>query len=449
MRLRKNLFWIGGLFSIIGYILLGYCTERSNFTQLICLFGALFALYFLLLKYKEQFGNLKLLIITAILFRLILLFQIPNLSDDYFRFIWDGRLLSHGSNPFLYLPSEIYGTVFCNENNLTQELFNGLNSKNYYSCYPPIHQLVFGISTLISSDNILGSIIMMRLFIILTEIGTIILLIKLLKQFGMKENLFMIYAFNPLVITELTGNLHFESIVIFLLVLAFYLLNKNRVLLSASAFSLAVGTKLLPLIFLPLIIKHLGWKRGLLFSSFSFGLITLMFFPFLSVDVINNFVSSIDLYFQKFEFNASIYYLVRWFGYHAMGYNIIAIAGIFLSILVFLSLISMAIFHRKKDIYSIFEVMMFSLTIYFLFSTTIHPWYITTLILLTTFSEYKYALLWSALIPLSYFTYQTVDYKENLWLVGLEYLLVGGFLFNEYRILTIRYFQNITQQKPA
>lgn len=442
---KKYLFGICVVISTVAYLWLGYFTERSNFFQLIFLFGILFAIYFLLLKYKEQFTEIKWLIGAAIFLRLLFLFVTPNLSNDYFRFIWDGRILAHGNNPFLYLPSEINGTAFAGNSNLTSELFNGLNSKPYYTCYPPVHQLVFGISSFFSPNNVSGSILVMRLFIILSEIGTIILLIKLLKQFGMKENLFAVYALNPLVIVELTGNLHFEVLVIFFLLLSFYFLNQQKTVLSASAFSLAAGIKLLPLIFLPLIIKKLGWKRGLLFSSLVIGLVALMFIPFSGKELINNFLSSIDLYFQKFEFNASIYYLVRWLGYHATGYNIIATTGIVLSIITFAAVVTIAIFSDAGDKGSIFQAMLFSLTIYFLFATTVHPWYITTLVFLSVFSEYKYAILWSSLITLTYFTYQTSDYEENLWLVTLEYLLVGTYLFNEYGVSGIRYFKNITQ----
>ncbi|MEO5570757.1 MAG: hypothetical protein ABIT08_04905 [Bacteroidia bacterium] len=418
--------------SVTAYLWLGYFTARNNFYQLIFLFGILFSVYFIFLKYKEQFTDLKWLVGVAILFRVILLFQIPNLSDDYFRFIWDGRILAHGYNPFLYLPNEINATTFFKTNNLTQELFNGLNSKNYYTCYPPVHQLVFGISVWLSPSSILGSIIVMHVIILLAEIGTMVLLIKLLTQLGMKKNLFVIYAFNPLVIAELTGNLHFEAIVIFFLLLSIYFLVKQKILFSATAFSLAIGTKLLPLIFLPLLIKKLGWKKGMLFSIISFAILSLMFLPFLNIDLIINFSSSINLYFQKFEFNASFYYLVRWLGYQITGYNIIAQAGIILSALTFFSITTLAIFRRKTDWMNLLRAMLFSATIYFLFATTVHPWYITTLILFSVFSNYKYPILWSFLIPLTYITYQTVPYHKNLWFVAVEYILVAFVFIKDF-----------------
>ena len=61
--------------------------------------------------------------------RLMLLFSFPNLSDDIFRFIWDGRMCSLGINPYGYLPSEIVD----NHAALGAELYSELNSPNYFT----------------------------------------------------------------------------------------------------------------------------------------------------------------------------------------------------------------------------------------------------------------------------------------------------------------------------
>jgi hypothetical protein len=47
------------------------------------------------------------LIGAALLFRLLLLFAVPALSDDFYRFLWDGRLSLEGINPFLYTPRQL------------------------------------------------------------------------------------------------------------------------------------------------------------------------------------------------------------------------------------------------------------------------------------------------------------------------------------------------------
>jgi alpha-1,6-mannosyltransferase len=72
-----------------------------------------------------------------------------------------------------------------------------------------------------------------------------------------------------------------------------------------------------------------------------------------------------------------------------------------------------------------------SLTVYLFLSTTIHPWYITTLVALTAMSHFRYAAVWSGLSLMSYAAYRTSSYTENLWLVALEYSMVSLWLLAE------------------
>ncbi|MEQ9229236.1 MAG: hypothetical protein RIF46_01035, partial [Cyclobacteriaceae bacterium] len=77
-----------------------------------------------------------------------MLFATPSLSDDFYRFIWDGRLLAHGIHPFAELPG-FYLDPSLNIPGIDQSLFDNLNSKEYFTIYPPFAQLIFLISVLI------------------------------------------------------------------------------------------------------------------------------------------------------------------------------------------------------------------------------------------------------------------------------------------------------------
>ena len=63
-------------------------------------------------------------------------------------------------------------------------------------------------------------------------------------------------------------------------------------------------------------------------------------------------------------------------------------------------------------------------TIYYFTSTTIHPWYLATLLILSVFTNYKYPLIWSFMIILSYLAYANSDNSENLLIIGIEYTVV-------------------------
>jgi alpha-1,6-mannosyltransferase len=426
------------LLSLLGYIWLGYGTVRSDFVQLITLFGFLSALYILAL-YRKVFNiGFPLILGSAMLLRASLMFMTPNLTDDYFRYIWDGLLFTHGYNPYLILPSQFIQSSHA-ITGITSSLYAGLNSPDYYTVYPPVCEFIFGLSAKLASGNILGNIVITRFVILAAEFGAITLLYKLASKLCIPPNALALYAFNPLVIIELTGNLHLEAVMLLFLVLAIYLLVLKKQVYAAVSFGLAVSVKLLPLIFLPLLIKRLGLVKSTIFYAIVGAMLIVLFLPFYSINLIPNFLSSLRLYIQTFEFNASLYYLLRWIGYQLTGYNIIATLGIILAIVTVLIIIVIAIMEKIVTWLSLFRGMLMCLTAYFLLATTVHPWYIASLVLISLFTFYRYPIVWSVFIILSYAAYRTVPYSENLWLVAIEYVVVLSYMGYEL-------FRNIRSQ---
>lgn len=427
--------------SAISYLVLAYAVPRQQFGLLIGLLTGLFLGYALVLPSPTRrtapaplpWGEGKInrfLFLSAILFRLLLLFAVPQLSDDVYRFVWDGRLLAHGYNPYLYLPSQLLNTPIAAVCGLDESLYRQLNSPNYFTVYPPVNQALFGLASYMAPgllpDSLVANSMWMRIPIILSEIGSLWLMTRLLRRLNKDPNLALLYGLNPLVILELTGNLHFEAVMIFFALLATWLFMQKRLVLSAGALALATGTKLLPLLILPLIARHLGWRKGFWYALLTVAFTAALFAPFASVALVRNVFSSINLYFQKFEFNASVYYVLRTVGYWIKGYNAIERIGFWLSVITMLSVLWIAF--RWRSVASI--QLLATLTVYFAFATTVHPWYVTTLVAASVFTQFRYPMVWSALIPLSYFTYHAQPYRENLWLTAVEYgvvLLVGVF----------------------
>jgi alpha-1,6-mannosyltransferase len=433
------------LLSLAAYIWIGYSTPRSDFSQLIILFGFLSALYIYAL-YRRVFNiGFPLILGIAMLLRISLMFMTPNLTDDYFRFIWDGLLFVHGYNPYLFIPSEFIHSSHAVAG-ITGSLYAGLNSANYYTVYPPVCEFVFGLSAKIAGGSVPGNIVIIRLVILLAEFGVISFLYKLSSKLNLSPKVIAIYAFNPLVILELTGNLHIEAVMLLFLVLAIYLLVSKKHLLAGVSFGLAAGVKLLPLIFVPLLVKRLGLAKSAIFYTIVGATLAVLFLPFYNTNLIPDFFSSLRLYFQTFEFNASLYYLLRWVGYQFTGYNIIATMGIVLAIITFLIVVTIAVTEKNVTWLSLFQSMLFCLSAYFLLATTVHPWYIASLMLISLFTSYRYPILWSVLIILSYAAYRTVPYSENLWFVGAEYVIVLGYMGYElFRHMSSRNTRHTTE----
>jgi len=420
-----------------------YQLVRHDFIKLLTLYFGLFGLTYILLK--QTFTQWKLLLIVGILYRLIFLWAIPNLSQDFYRFIWDGQVLLNGGNPFEFTPLAYSGNPasYGIEIQHVNELLAGMGELNasHHSNYPPLKQLFFALSVLLGGKSIMGSMIALRLLLILADMGIFWIGRKLLLAFDQPPQRIFWYFLNPFVIIELTGNLHFEGVMIFCLMASLYLLYRGSWFWSAILMGASISIKLIPLLLLPLLLRWFinkekqSWVTLIGYYLTVGGFVVMTFLPFLSQKVILQYYDTTALWFQNFEFNASVYYVVRYFGFEQVGYNIIESAGKVLAVIIFILIMAMAFFRKNEKYEVLLKSMVFAFTIYFLLSTTVHPWYITTPLILGILAGWRYPLLWSFLVVLSYSGYQEDVVNEKLWILAVEYLLLLLYLLWELKIL--------------
>ena len=422
------------------YIVFAYDLDRSDFIKLIILFGALFFISYKIIQINQD--RFWLLAGIGIIFRLLFIAILPNLSQDFYRFIWDGRLIAQGISPYLFTPenyiedaSNSFGAII----NQAQKLYKGMGSLNgsHFSNYTPVNQLCFAVASVFAGKSILGSVVVMRIILIAADIGILFIGRKLLLKLHLNPNQIFWYFLNPFIIIELTGNLHFEGVMLFFLIASLYLLHQKKWLGSACLLGISVSVKLIPLLFIPLYYRwfstdlNKGFFKLAGFYFIVLGTVIFTFTPFLSAQFISNFSETIFLWFQDFEFNASIYYIIRWMGFKIVGWNMIAIIGKILPLFVILVILLFTFLRKNKSTQQLITSMLFGVSIYFLFSTTIHPWYIATPLLLSVFTKYNFPVIWSLAVILSYTAYGVDGFSENLYLVALEYLLVIGFFIWE------------------
>ncbi|MEZ4859074.1 MAG: mannosyltransferase [Flavobacteriaceae bacterium] len=415
-----------------------YDLYRSDFIKLISLFGALFCLTYLLIR---QYGwNFKLLAGIGILFRLIFLLATPNLSQDFYRFLWDGHWMMEGINPYLFTPQSYMDSPAMQlklpfEN--ASQLYEGMGALNgsHYTNYPPVNQLFFAMATLLGGKSMLGSVIGLRISIILADIGILYFGKKVLSTLQLPVKNIFWYFLNPFIIIELTGNLHFEGVMLFFFVFSLYFLQRGKWFVSAVFLGISIATKLIPLLFLPLFFQwfwkkkksfFIGLKNVSLYYLIVLSTVFITFLPFLSSAFFTNYVETTALWFQNFEFNASVYYIIRWVGYQVVGWNIIESAGKVLPFLVIAFILIVTFFRNNSNLKQLITAMLLSMSFYLFLATTVHPWYVATPLLLGVFTNYKFPILWSILVMLSYNAYKIEGVEENLWVVFGEYVLIIG-----------------------
>ncbi|MCB4799141.1 mannosyltransferase [Neotamlana laminarinivorans] len=436
------------LASMLFYWSFAYNLVRTDYIKLVTLYSALFYLFYKIVNIFKH--NTKPLTVFAFSFRALFILAIPNLSQDFYRFIWDGRMLFQGYNPYL-------NTVeyFIQNNQFpvaqAQELREGMGGLNasHFTNYPPINQLCFVIAAFFANKSILGSVVVLRILIIIADFGTLHFGKKLLAKLNLPEYNIFWFILNPFIIIELTGNLHFEGVMICFLVWSLYLLYSKKWILAAIIFACSIATKLIPLLFLPLFFqwfvnnkssnKLLISKLLKLTAFYSIALATtvLLFVPFYSSEFINNYSKTVALWFSNFEFNASLYYIAREIGYAFRGYNEIAIIGKVSSLLVVIFVLIITFFRKNKTFLQLITAMLIALSFYYFTATTVHPWYLAMLLILSVFTKYKFPLVWSFVIILSYLAYlnlNSMDKSENLWVIALEYIIVFSvFLFEIFK----------------
>jgi len=382
---------------LIGCWGLLFYSEINNFPSILFFYSIAFWGYFLALRNPSKLWHW---LLFGLFIRIISIFAFPTLSDDIYRFIWDGWLINEGINPFSSTPTNVNIPL----NGFQEFLLEKMNSPNYYSVYPIVLQSLFAITVFLIPTGLFYQSILMKIILLVIELIGVFFAVRLLENLNRSKNKILIYFLNPLVIVELMGNMHMEIVMIAGFSIFLWAWQKEYYIIASIGLCFSVAAKLITVIVSPFLIKRLPWKKLFQFGLVSFIILSILFLP-LFISTYSNFGSGLDLYFQKFEFNASFYYLFRAIGYWIKGYNVIGTLGPSLAIFSAVSILILAFKEKQKSIESMCKSLTIALSIYYFLGTTVHPWYTTLLVFLVLFSNLRYPVYWSFLAVLSYAKY--------------------------------------------
>lgn len=419
------------------YATFAYALERPDSPKLLTLWAALFFLAYKLIQFEKW--NYRFLVVAGILIRLVFLLAIPNLSQDFYRFIWDGTLLLDGINPYTLTPDQFMAggqAPFPLAETLHQGM-GSLSARNF-SNYPPANQYLFALAVWLGGKTLTGSLVAMRGLLLLADLGILYLGRKLLRKLNKPPHMIFWYFLNPLVVIELTGNLHFEGVMVFFLLWALYLLVQASWAWAALPLALSIGVKLMPLLLMPLLLPLLGWKRSLglyLVTGLALaGCVYPLYFP----DFGPHYLQTLKLWFSNFEFNAGMYRLAEGIAVSqgAKPWEFIAAYGRYAPWAAAGVAGLLCLHPRMREARFWFTGALAVVATYYLTAAVVHPWYLVFPLTLSLFTRFRFLLVWSALVALSYTAYEPGQVLEKPFWLFLEYFTV--FALMSYELFRLR-----------
>ena len=247
---------------------------------------------------------------VALLLRLMFLFAPPQLSDDIYRYLWDGSALLRGSNPYATAPSAVRPPPGL------EAVHSMINHPDYVTIYPPAAQVVFAGGACLG-----GTITGLKTFLVLLDLGLCALIVALLRFVGMPPWTALLYAWNPLPVLEIAGSGHVDGAGLTLFLGSFCLLMMARrgapdcepprwsFLLSGVLLAGACLVKLFPLVLAPILFLLVPPSRRGHFTVGFLVVLGALIYPFLPE--LTNMVDSLGIYARNWEFAGFAFTVLR------------------------------------------------------------------------------------------------------------------------------------------
>jgi alpha-1,6-mannosyltransferase len=213
---------------------------------------------------------LWLIIGVAVLLRGILLALDPLLSNDIYRYVWDGKVQGAGINPYRYFPND--------------EALNALRDTVIYpninradsavTIYPPVAQMFFFLVTRLGEN-----VITMKLALVACEAGIAFSILAFLRRLGRSPTRLVAYAWHPLPAWEIANSGHVDALMVMFMMLGLWFALTGRPLRGAAAITLGALAKPYAVLALPATWRPWEWKV----PAVVLAVIVLCYLPYLSV----------------------------------------------------------------------------------------------------------------------------------------------------------------------
>jgi glycosyl transferase family 87 len=225
----------------------------GTFQSLFALAFAFYALALLRIRRYERLPHAGLAVLAvAVAARLALLPAAPSLSGDLYRYVWEGRVIVHGGNPYRESPDDPRLAPLRD-----RAIHPNVNHRDLATIYPPLAEAGFALVAWISP-----TVAAFKLWVLLHDLALVGVLLAWTRRLGLGPVPALAYAWNPLVLVEYAGSGHNDPTALVWLVVALALA-RERPVLSALALAAGALTKLAPLVALPFLMREWPWRARL------------------------------------------------------------------------------------------------------------------------------------------------------------------------------------------
>jgi hypothetical protein len=361
-------------------------------------------------------GALSIVLVVAIAARVILLWWHPGLSDDMYRYVWDGRILNAGHNPYSFTPTDP------GLGPLRDHWWSAVNHKPLRTIYPPAAEMLMAGAAAVAPGPFA-----FKIGLILLDIALVGVLVLWLERDGRSGAWAVAYAWNPLVLAEVAGSGHLDPLGVLPLVGAVFLLRRIRAndrtartrrLAAGTLLGVSVLGKYGAALLVPGLRRELG-RHGIFAAV---AVVVAGFLPFVSAGPL--IWSSLVTYGLTWSFNGSVYALLT------ALLRVPLIARVLVA-----GALAWAIRSIDRRRLSPPSMALFVFVAALLLSPTVYPWYLlwplpfAVVHLQTKAAPVAWAVLaWTATVTLSYVVlipYRTTGAWQESWQIQvIEYLPV-------------------------
>jgi alpha-1,6-mannosyltransferase len=202
-----------------------------------------------LLWRRARRRDVVIVLAVALACRLLVVADVPSLSDDAYRFVWDGRVQAAGINPYAHAPAS---------DSLRElrdyRIFTEVNRPHTRTGYPPANEVAFYAVNRVAGEGTTQ----VKLALVVVEAAAVALLLLLLARTGRSLGRVALYAWHPLAIFEIAGTGHPEPLLMALTLGALLAWGRRASLGAGAALGAAVLTKFVPLLLVPFMVRRLG-----------------------------------------------------------------------------------------------------------------------------------------------------------------------------------------------